>query len=154
MTSKDFNSHTPHGVRLYGYVRKCCRAENFNSHTPHGVRLRVGHSPYYSVVDFNSHTPHGVRPDHWGCATDSINFNSHTPHGVRRIFVNSIWIIYRFQLTHPTRGATINFISYIRLPQISTHTPHTGCDTISAPSAPPQLVISTHTPHTGCDLPL
>ena len=78
-------------------------------------------------------------------------FNSHTPHGVRRC--------QGFEKQYQER--------------ISTHTPHTGCDTAHLFRVLPQTqfqlthptrgatcstgllsadkYISTHTPHTGCD---
>ena len=56
-----------------------------------------------------------------------------------------------FQLTHPTRGATPSF-GYIGILwfEISTHTPHTGCDA-NRRHDNATCKISTHTPHTGCD---
>ena len=36
--------------------------------------------------------------------------------------------------------------------EISTHTPHTGCDGKGLRKKVLQKMISTHTPHTGCDL--
>ncbi len=38
----------------------------------------------------------------------------------------------RFQLTHPTRGATVKYTRMYRHTLISTHTPHTGCDLFAA----------------------
>ena len=59
-------------------------------------------------------------------------------------------MIHVFQLTHPTRGATAALILTPNGEIISTHTPHTGCD---SPETQRNILckISTHTPHTGCD---
>ena len=35
---------------------------------------------------------------------------------------------------------------------ISTHTPHTGCDRKKKAFTEMEVEISTHTPHTGCDV--
>ena len=35
--------------------------------------------------------------------------------------------------------------------EISTHTPHTGCDPTNMINSKRVPTISTHTPHTGCD---
>ena len=158
-----------------GLAAGCCRVPNFNSHTPHGVRL--------VITDNNDNV--------------ICNFNSHTPHGVRLKNICGVLRAVKFQLTHPTRGATrISFRlrKYKRdfnshtphgvrpvptddgsdLDEISTHTPHTGCDPYSSFSTcklfhfnshTPHGVrhiyddgvyklgyISTHTPHTGCDV--
>ena len=102
----DFNSHTPHGVRQL-FLNLCLRLFNFNSHTPHGVRPESEIDFVVPLMDFNSHTPHGVRlTDFKQSAELGHHFNSHTPHGVRPLLVSSAVLIFGFQLTHPTRGAT------------------------------------------------
>ena len=168
-----FNSHTPHGVRQItrlnvlicknisthtphtgcdNHRKRLSRQgyPNFNSHTPHGVRhmllllhLRLQH--------FNSHTPHGVRLLNLICCVACVIISTHTPHtGCDQIICSDFRRQHKFQLTHPTRGATQMLEVTVPLLAISTHTPHTGCDLYSSAVICPSS-ISTHTPHTGCD---
>ena len=88
--------------------------------------------------------PDGLRFD------DDKDFNSHTPHGVRLREIGTLSAGKTFQLTHPTRGATNDDKEVNSYDEISTHTPHTGCDIDPDKTANPDD-ISTHTPHTGCD---
>ena len=106
MVFKNFNSHTPHGVRRSRAIISSKQSTDFNSHTPHGVRRQKVYEIIIRHV-ISTHTPHT------GCDSLSVmglsdlkNFNSHTPHGVRLI-VSAEEKNYR---------------------EISTHTPHTGCD--------------------------
>ena len=78
--------------------------------------------------NFNSHTPHGVRQLYPLNCDVGNNFNSHTPHGVRLNRRLIICLFAKFQLTHPTRGATLLICFPFGYFCISTHTPHTGCD--------------------------
>ena len=106
---RNFNSHTPHGVRPAspGNVRQM--QNHFNSHTPHGVRLRLL-LLYTSLLKISTHTPHtGCDPDDPRPPKNCIPISTHTPHtgcdaraNQRRTWQG------KFQLTHPTRGATIS----------------------------------------------
>ena len=144
-----FNSHTPHGVRLFD-VGDVLTSYMISTHTPHtGCDSSQVSVPYLSR-NFNSHTPHGVRLKFKEEYEYELDFNSHTPHGVRHGSRGAQVVLSSFQLTHPTRGATWLKRSTVCFIFISTHTPHTGCD--SAPARPAfNWQISTHTPHTGCD---
>ena len=103
---KRFQLTHPMRVRLPAPFPASQGSRHFNSHTPCGVRHRnrtVRRAEGY----FNSHTPCGVRPDcqHLLLACRS-NFNSHTPCGVRLWRQIRSSRLFRFQLTHPMRGAT------------------------------------------------
>ena len=81
------------------------------------------------LQDFNSHTPHGVRPPFMFCITTSRKISTHTPHtGCDTAVFVSATLPRIFQLTHPTRGATLEYVDQRTRTIISTHTPHTGCD--------------------------
>ena len=123
----NFNSHTPHGVRHFGRfsIWNWC---HFNSHTPHGVRLEVSNVLSMSLR-ISTHTPHtgcdslanflfnsaiiSTHTPHTGCDIEPRKdleiwkISTHTPHtgcdpnGEIKPMRNA-----KFQLTHPTRGAT------------------------------------------------
>ncbi len=147
---RNFNSHTPHGVRPEA-IRQCIDYYMISTHTPHTGcdidRLSAGYCSeefqlthptrgathicqlYTNFVKISTHTPHTGCDESLCGGYDSLqDFNSHTPHGVRHgecqvsIFAKTI----------------------------STHTPHTGCDATLGVMAN-RGIISTHTPHTGCD---
>ena len=144
-----FNSHTPHGVRLFD-VGDVLTSYMISTHTPHtGCDSSQVSVPYLSR-NFNSHTPHGVRLKFKEEYEYELDFNSHTPHGVRHGSRGAQFVLSSFQLTHPTRGATLlrGLMTFPLL--ISTHTPHTGCDSAQRKQVKAKE-ISTHTPHTGCD---
>ena len=149
---RDFNSHTPHGVRPeFGIY--ATQPFNFNSHTPHGVR------PSWITIAFCcrrrfqlTHPTRGATETCLICRLTRYHFNSHTPHGVRLNAPYAALSRLVFQLTHPTRGATFKANNFIVLFGISTHTPHTGCDGRAINKNLLDIFISTHTPHTGCDL--
>ena len=80
---------------------------NFNSHTPHGVRP-VLYPRFLRHLYFNSHTPHGVRHYNVPAGHKFTEISTHTPHtGCDFLFLHIIHISLLFQLTHPTRGATV-----------------------------------------------
>ncbi len=57
-----------------------------------------------------------------------------------------------FQLTHPSRGATMpDEEKLLRVRFISTHTPLAGCDSDRICRFYDKFIISTHTPLAGCD---
>ena len=53
----------------------------------------------------------------------------------------------KFQLTHPTRGATYYDEITAYYDKISTHTPHTGCDTEATDEQIAFENFNSHTPH-------
>ena len=121
---ENFNSHTPHGVRLSG--RCLLRALlNFNSHTPHGVRLYIINRKSQKL-SISTHTPHtGCDSCAASFSRTAVDFNSHTPHGVRQVLPSLRRKNGRFQLTHPTRGATKRAVSEILgFEDFNSHTPH------------------------------
>ena len=75
------------------------------------------------------------------------DFNSHTPHGVRLGDTPFDATSAKFQLTHPTRGATSAIGTEFALKSISTHTPHTGCDSIAFAMGMNAENFNSHTPH-------
>ena len=102
------------------------------------------------TVDFNSHTPCGVRPvsivsNHmeakfqlthpmWGATLAAtihpkrLQFQLTHPMWGATDFVLLKLSAERFQLTHPMWGATNPQHHSVAKNQISTHTPHVGCD--------------------------
>ncbi|EFR34561.1 hypothetical protein HMPREF9294_0148 [Porphyromonas asaccharolytica PR426713P-I] len=55
-------------------------------------------------------------------------FNSRTPCGVRPIDNHVLSVTYKFQFTHPVRGATACRISSCTSYLVSIHAPRAGCD--------------------------
>ena len=195
-TTLNFNSHAPCGAQLYLFFHFNLDCAAISTHTPHAGRneeiadrlaglIISTHTPHAGrngtfpmiserLANFNSHAPCGAQPasacPHCGC----IVISTHTPHAGRNCiyFFILTWIVQRFQLTRPMRGATaprpgamqppIHFNSHapcgaqraaaagdLRSPQsISTHTPHAGRNPRRAVLCVPAS-ISTHTPHAG-----
>ena len=82
------------------------QALNFNSHTPHGVRLTTMHRYLRQEAHFNSHTPHGVRLLNVNEVRRKVGISTHTPHTGCDLRNSRCMTMLTFQLTHPTRGAT------------------------------------------------
>ena len=100
---------------------------------------------------FNPRTPRGVRPVllHDGKARGY--FNPRTPRGVRLAMVTVVQLIFLFQSTHPSRGATKICISLLKTTAISIHAPLAGCD-IRITVHDRWVLISIHAPLAGCDV--
>ena len=172
--AKDFNSHTPHGVRqsveqpnifaisifqlTHPTRGATCHEEiegrkgNFiSTHTPHTgcdyVNVR-----YQSLGLFQ--LTHPTRGATLHCRLHNFTFsyfNSHTPHGVRPRIISCMNFVPDFN-SHTPHGVRLykqaSFQEWIS--NFNSHTPHgvrpgiNICPKISR-------FISTHTPHTGCD---
>ncbi len=68
-------------------------------------------------------------------------------YGVQHLGVASVDVRKIFLLTHPSRGATLNAPACIHVPNISTHTPLTGCNTTTAKKSGIFGHFYSHTPH-------
>ena len=99
-----------------------------STHTPHvgcDYLLCIGFLPLF----ISTHTPHvGCDKQILPLTVVIMDFNSHTPCGVRRYDLLEDYSLIEFQLTHPMWGATEEKIVEVPVPNISTHTPHVGCD--------------------------
>ena len=82
------------------------------------------------------------------------NFNPRTPCGVRRGKTQMGLEAVAFQSTHPLRGATFAFCSFLYCLGISIHAPLAGCDIIAPYVSAYGDDISIHAPLAGCDDPL
>ena len=78
------------------------------------------------------------------------HFNPRTPCGVRLRRLPTLPPSRQFQSTHPLRGATAHFNSFLSACNISIHAPLAGCD-LKAEKADAELAISIHAPLAGCD---
>ena len=58
--------------------------------------------------------------------------------------------VYRFQSTHPVRGATLHIMADFMGKGISIHAPREGCDLVGGGAAHASD-ISIHAPREGCD---
>ena len=127
------------------------------------------------MIYFNPRTPHGVRLLRAFDTPIRCSISIHAPHtGCDPYIICIRQGRFRFQSTHPTRGATrINRADTIytiyfnpRTPHgvrptpggvlliclhISIHAPHTGCDPSCFLMSVMLCLISIHAPHTGCD---
>ena len=103
----EISTHTPH-TGCDSRVEAISGATgDFNSHTPHGVRLESATDEQRNNLDFNSHTPHGVRLVYGRNTFHQRQISTHTPHtGCDRDGAFHCLTLDGFQLTHPTRGAT------------------------------------------------
>ena len=106
--------------------------------------MRVGiisiHAPL-AGCDHAGSKRHGLR----------VDFNPRTPCGVRRCGSSASQPIFRFQSTHPLRGATVTAGETVMFLWISIHAPLAGCDLACS-----HLLnidpISIHAPLAGCDV--
>ncbi len=103
------------------------------------------------IVNISIHAPHagcdrdGARP------AQNVHISIHAPHaGCDVAEVIIFTIVFKFQSTHPMRGATPRFAHAVHLDLISIHAPHAGCDPIDVIPVIP-ILISIHAPHAGCD---
>ena len=101
------STHTPHTGCDVRCDEKMMAWKYISTHTPHtGCDLRMLFTSRTTSLNFNSHTPHGVRHCSRYAFRQDDYFNSHTPHGVRQDIARRAVEMFKFQLTHPTRGAT------------------------------------------------
>ena len=120
-------THSERGATLIGRCLKHKQA-CFNPRTPGGVRQQLPWYYSYGLSSFNPRTPGGVRPLLSGVLTLRKSFNPRTPGGVRHLFLGKNICLYEFQSTHPGRGATIVYLSYLPPVSVSIHAPRAGCD--------------------------
>ena len=103
----NFNSHTPHGVRLLN-VNEVRRKVGISTHTPHtGCDLR--NSRCMTMLTFQlTHPTRGATA--FPCpGGELLRISTHTPHtGCDLGALKNGFKYNEFQLTHPTRGATIH----------------------------------------------
>ena len=95
----------------------------------------------------STHTPHA------GCDLTTIILYHRYPkfqltHPMRGATTNapSVTSVKSFQLTHPMRGATQGIPLILPLDQISTHTPHAGCDSVWCRHYSQGADFNSHTP--------
>ena len=125
---RGFNSRTPGGVRL---LRVCLRTTNVSFQFTHpGRGATAGARAQRDRPRVSIHAPRE------GCDTTQGNtlcltkrFNSRTPGGVRLGLSFSEEVDYKFQFTHPGRGATPRQKRQEHLARGSIHAPREGCDT-------------------------
>ncbi len=84
-----------------------------------------------SAYGISTHAPH-AECDHFRFRrlVHFRNFNSRTPRGVRHCRRVIVLSAFGFQLTHPTRSATLFHATIQQQNSISTHAPHAECDDI------------------------
>ena len=120
-------------------------------HAPHtgsdAVRLSCPRRTGY----FNPRSPHGERPKPPNWRACMQYFNPRSPHGERRSPVEGKPLIFTFQSTLPTRGATFGADARNQGNGISIHAPHTGSDNKRFGNIRTFVEISIHAPHTGSD---
>ena len=157
-------------IRTYSYETSRC----FNSRTPGGVRLiHVRFSPIVRSVSI--HAPReGCDLGNAWMDFNPTSFNSRTPGGVRRSVRRRCCTPFRFQFTHPGRGATIGKPLPTTRLSVSIHAPREGCDTSEGLCVSPLSLfqfthpgrgatikkrkgvesdaVSIHAPREGCDV--
>ena len=85
------------------------------------------------------------------CPSILNNFNPRTPRGVRLSGLFQSFSNWRFQSTHPARGATRHIQGKQYSKEISIHAPREGCDGRCWTMAWSSTVIPIHAPREGCD---
>ena len=145
----------------------------FNPRTPCGVRPPDAKSGSILYANFNPRTPCGVRPDllvaigiTWdisihapraGCDCDDApdkptdDISIHAPRAGCDDTTSAKEVgHYKFQSTHPVRGATPVIDTRRAAGTISIHAPRAGCDVGGIEARLPPG-ISIHAPRVGCD---
>ncbi len=101
---------------------------HFNSRTPRGVRhYRQILIRWINVI--STHAPHAECDQNAANFDNNGNISTHAPHAECDLSGHlRVILLNLFQLTHPTRSATI--LQHIRTTGmvISTHAPHAECD--------------------------
>ena len=145
-------THPTRGATLQIGAFRDRKIADFNSHTPHGVRLVLA-PVRLSVSSISTHTPHTGCDNIINCDIVHLRISTHTPHtGCDQYAVAGKCVDPGGTRTTNTGGD--RYSSAVICPSsISTHTPHTGCD-FGTLSDVQDTDISTHTPHTGCDYSL
>ncbi len=120
-----------------------------STHPLRGATIIIDSSKTISN-NFNPRTPCGVRLTPPFIMDAGDYFNPRTPCGVRLPCTAQEQLAWKFQSTHPLRGATIHVMQTKSPLFISIHAPLAGCD-------PPRRGdtqtrgISIHAPLAGCD---
>ena len=192
-----FNPRTPRGVRPSYNIASRLLQFYFNPRTPRGVRLKgdgfsgaeggisihapregcdlCGRPSWLSSADFNPRTPRGVRRGLYIRSEAGPDFNPRTPRGVRQRYHRCAAFRWRFQSTHPARGATrapgasptpttfqsthpargATYPGGLHRPGRRYFNPRTPRGVRPRPRAHPRAfnLISIHAPREGCDGP-
>ena len=120
----------------------CC----FNPRTPCGVRHAALEVPAPEIL-VSIHAPRaGCDPWTSTTTTDTAGFNPRTPCGVRPQKVENIACYFKFQSTHPVRGATGGGREARVLEPVSIHAPRAGCDGIRRPRLASPSSFNPRTP--------
>ena len=110
-----------------GATGRQCRdgpgVSHFNSHTPHGVRLYCIMS-VMSCMEFQ--LTHPTRGATFLSVITAPPFKFQLTHPTRgaTLYKQSPYHFHKFQLTHPTRGATCQFFCEELSKNFNSHTPH------------------------------
>ena len=144
-----FNSRTPCGVRLVGFLKVFYLRMFQFTHPVRGatVRLLMLDCPYLfqfthpvrgatgQALNVGLSLSVSIHAPRAGCdllLASAISlldcFNSRTPCGVRLIQILKRFKIKKFQFTHPVRGATTATLQQIVQRDVSIHAPRAGCD--------------------------
>ena len=103
--SPNFNPRTPCGVRPLE-LKALKQREAISIHAPLAGCDSGRRAPGAGAEHFNPRTPCGVRPLGFAAPGQPIYFNPRTPCGVRLLRVVAWMYLFKFQSTHPLRGAT------------------------------------------------
>ena len=148
-SARYFNPRTPRGVRQAASAACRIPSQFQSTHPARGATRRSG--DVAAILAFKSThpargaTPGPTRPgaSAWisihapreGCDASICtisdhppNFNPRTPRGVRHAEPNGAAYHFKFQSTHPARGATVNVPVMEARNVISIHAPREGCD--------------------------
>ena len=106
---------------------------------------------WQDLKNFNSHAPRGARHDCCMSCAARGTFQLTRPSRGATMTPCISSMRCKFQLTRPSRGATLTAALKSMRTEISTHTPLAGRDSRSHSGAP-MLPISTHTPLAGRDM--
>ncbi len=145
----NFNPRTPRGVRRARLCKFCKEVRFQSTHPARGAT--VHHVNNCNCFFISIHAPReGCDNSGDGGLFQLTNFNPRTPRGVRLLLQRSNLLAYRFQSTHPARGATAPCCDVWAEREISIHAPREGCD-----RTPSRIFIraeiSIHAPREGCD---
>ena len=123
---------------------------SFNSRTLGRVRLLKALDTG-DITSFNSRTLGRVRLKKMVRNGLYTGFNSRTLGRVRLWRSRAVDALYRFQFTHPGKGATSTAQERGHLQDVSIHAPWEGCDIKLLAMSCTVSLVSIHAPWEGCD---
>ena len=141
-----FNSRTPGGVR-HARTESLPGETLVSIHAPREGCDEVIIHLLISKETVSIHAPREGCDGQWRRACTALSsFNSRTPGGVRLYSLAPCDVRYRFQFTHPGRGATSANAAALQRMRVSIHAPREGCDRLGEIFCTEEFSFNSRTP--------